>query len=124
MAKIKLTLNEDHLRLIRNIYYQDFDDSKCGIDKYNLYGGNFLLEDVANCIGKIDQALPGTLDDYDGPKFPKELTDYMLDLHATISDNLEYIESLVHQFVVQGGLTPGTYTCIDYEKIWKKVEDL
>lgn len=122
MAKITLELTEDHLKLIRNIFYQDFDDDKCGIDKNNLYGGNFILEDVAISIGRYNEMIPGSQDDYDGPKFTDELSEYMWNLHVYISENLHFIESLVHQFVVQGGITPGKYTCIDYEGIWKRGE--
>ena len=122
MAKVILNLTKDHLALIRNLRFDDIDADHCGLDKNSLYGGSFVMEDVALCIGKFDQYIKGTEYDYDGKKFPKELEDYMWALHMDIADNLALIESLVHQFVVEGGLTPGKYTCIDYEKIWKKIE--
>lgn len=122
MAKVTLNLTEDHLKLITYLNYQYIDNDYCGLDKYSLYGGTFVMEDVALAIGKLDQAIEGTENDYNGRKFSKELEDYMWELHLYIWEHLELIESLVHQFIVRGGLTPGKYTCIDYEKIWTRVE--
>lgn len=122
MAKKILTLTQDHLWLIANLNYEEIDDNHCGMDRTSLYGGTFVMEDVALCIGKLDQSLPNTENDYDGRKFPTELTNYMWELHLYVWENLEYIESLIHQFVISGGITPGKYSCIDYEKIWKKIE--
>ena len=64
MATIKLTLSEDVLKLVSNIRFREFpeiakDDQTelkteeqqahigYEIDLYSLYGGNFLLEDIA-----------------------------------------------------------------------------
>lgn len=121
MAKISLKLTEDHLALIKNIRIHKMDKGYVGIDPNSVYGGTFVMEDVAMCIGKFDQYIKGTEEDYDGRKFPKELEDYMWELHSYIWDNLEFIESLVHQFVTDGGLKPGTYTCKDYELYWTYV---
>lgn len=121
MAKITLNLTEDHLRLIKNIQFHKLNNDYIGIDPNSVYGGTFVMEDVALCIGKFDQYIKGTEEDYDGRKYPQELEDYMWELHSYIWDNLEYIESLVHQFITEGGLTPGKYVCKDYEKYWKKI---
>lgn len=131
MAIKKLTLTEDHLRLIRYIKFEKFNFAEndntqknrfgWGIDQYSLFGGNFLLEDVAIIIGKYDQMYPDTKEDANGPRFPIELENYMWDLYEYIYTNMEFIESLVHQFVVDGGLKPGTYKCIDHELFWERV---
>lgn len=122
MAKVTLELTDEHLKLISCLNYQRLGDDKVGMDLNSLYGGNFVLEDVALCLGYMDQMIPNTNEDWDGPKFPKELTNKMMDLHEYIWDNIDWIESLVHQFVVEGGLTPGKYQCTDYQKVWTKIE--
>lgn len=120
--KIILDLTADHLALISNLRYDNIDDTHCGMDKHSLYGGTFVMEDVALCIGKWGEAIPGTENDYDGRKYPVELEDYMWNLHLYVWENLEYIESLIHQFTTKGGVTPGKYKCISYEKIWTKID--
>ena len=50
----------------------------------------------------------------------KELEDYMWGLYSDISDNMEYILSLVQFYIDKGGLTPGTYKCKTSDKIWAK----
>jgi hypothetical protein len=47
----------------------------------------------------------------------------MLSLYEYLSDNLIWIESLIHQYVIKGGITSGTYACKANEMIWDKVED-
>ena len=55
MAIKKITLTEDHLRLISNIKFEKFTVSQgtaterfaWGIDQWNLFGGTFVLEDVS-----------------------------------------------------------------------------
>jgi hypothetical protein len=131
MAIKKLKLTEDHLRLIQYIKFQKFDFNEkkrskishygWGIDQYNLFGGNYVLEDIAIAIGKYDQMFEDTKEDATGPRFPQELEDYMMDLYEYIWTNLEFIESLIHQYVVKGGLTPGTYKCFDNELYWEKL---
>ena len=166
MAIKKITLTEDHIKLIKCINFErfNFDDKEkiedlrklalslelksnpdkatksyndtvindirnfdspsrygWGIDQWNMYGGTFILEDIALVLGKFDQAVPGTEESPLGRQFPKELEDYMWSLHGYICDNMEYIMSLIFQYAFDGGLTPGTYKCIDNLKIWEKI---
>lgn len=151
---IKITLNQDHLRLIEAICFNrlEIENDKIvyspeilshkkkslwknlfkkeennivphyewGIDQYGMFGGTFVMEDIARLIGKFDQFIPDTEFDADGKKYPPELTKYMADLYEYIYQNLEYIESLVHFYCTKGGLMPGTYKCKDYEKNWTR----
>lgn len=119
---IKITLNEDHLKLIPFLFIQEKGENEIIIDKQQMFSlGSHLLEDIAFVLGKIGEAIPSSINDENGRAFPEELTNYMLDLYKYLSDNLFYIESLIHSYVVRGGLTVGTYTCKDNEMIWSKI---
>ena len=85
-------------------------------------GHRYLLEDIAYIIGRYDEHIDGTEENAMGPEFPDETYNYMMELHHYILDNLPYIEDLVHQFSIKGGLTEGTYKCKDYERIWTKID--
>ena len=130
MAIKKLTLTEDHIKLIRALnpvkfeFNDDDDRSRFGIgyDSYSLWGGSFLFEDLALILGFYGESLPGTQDDFTGRRYSKEREDYMKELYAFFEENLFYIESLVHQFCDKGGLAPGTYKCIDYQLNWEKID--
>lgn len=129
MATIKITLTEDHLKLISNIRFTELpiiDETQkninWGIDMNSIYGGSFLLEDISFMIGVYDKRKKDSEENPMGPEFDDDLTDYMFTLHEYIIDNLPYIEDLVHQFSVKGGLSVGTYKCKDYERIWKKID--
>ena len=132
MAKIKVTLTEDMIKVISCLRFQEFpgireDDTRqeliYELDMNSLYGGNFVLEDMSYILGLYDQHIPGTECDATGPRFPKELEDKMLEIHCYIVDNLPYIEQILHQFCWQGGITPGTYVANQFELFWTKKED-
>lgn len=124
MAIKKITFTEDHLRLISNIKFEKFTIEQnstaerlgWGIDQWNLFGGSYVLEDVSIIIGKYDQAYDR--DSATGPRFDKELEDYMWGLYEYIYENLTFIMDLVLKFSNKGGLKVGTYKCIDYELDW------
>lgn len=129
MSVLKITLTEDMLKLISNIHYGEvpqLDSSRhtvaYGIDFNSLYGGS-TLEDVAYIIGRYDEHIPGTEEDALGADFPKELKDYMFNIHVYIVDHIQDIEELVHWFSNKGGLKPGTYKCKSNERIWEREED-
>ena len=115
--KIKVTLNEDHIQLIKNLWFQDFN-SKVGIDKYDIFGGSRLWEDMARILGLYDHIIPETMEDWDGAKFDKETTDKMRDLADFLDENILSIEEILHQHC-DVGLKVGTYTCLDNVRIWK-----
>ena len=130
MAIKKLKLTEDHLKLIQALnpvkFEFDDDDEKSrfgvGYDSYSLWGGSFLFEDLALILGFFNESLEGTENDYTGRRYSPEREEYMLELYQFFEDNLYYIESLVHQFSIKGGLTPGTYKCVDYQLDWEKID--
>lgn len=127
MSIKKISLNEDHLKLISAIRFEAFDfDTETrngrmgwGIDQYNMFGGTYVLEDVALIIGKYDQYIKGTEEDPMGRQYPKELEDYMWELYRYIWDNMEYIIDLVFTFVSKGGLKPGDYKYTQNLKEWE-----
>lgn len=117
-----LNITEDILKLIPLFFIQNDDnDENIFIDKKHLLNiGSHLLEDIAFAIGKIDECIPTSIDDSDGRAFPKELEDYMLGLYQYIVDNFYEIETLIHQYVVKGGIAVGIYKCKDKDFIWEK----
>ena len=116
--KLKVTLNEDHIKLIKNLWFQDFN-TKVGIDKFDVFGNSRLFEDMARILGLYDgHILPETLEDWDGAKFDKETTDKLNELTGFLDNNLLSIEEILHQ-QCDVGLKVGTYTCLDNVRIWK-----
>lgn len=119
----RIEVTEDMLKLIPIIYLQVKGDNELVIDRKHIFEvGSHLLEDMAMALGIIDRAIKGTEEDPEGRAFNNEDTEYMLGLHKYIVDNLYYIESLIHQYVVKGGLEIGTYKAKDNELIWSKEE--
>lgn len=117
----RLTLTMDHLKLINLIRFEDDDmNDKISVDKINPYILSGKLEDIAFALGLSHLAIPNTADNENGAAFPDETEKYMLDTHHYIVDNLYDIEVLIHQMVLKGGISPGTYKCIDTEEIWSK----
>ena len=80
MALKKITLTEEHIKLLQAIKFESFvfdGDSRngrigWGIDQYGPWGGNYPIEDIALILGHFQDAIPGTENDYDGRKFPIE----------------------------------------------------
>ena len=130
MAVKKLKLTEDHIKLIQAmnpVKFEFDDDSKnahigVGYDNFSLWGGSYLYEDIALVLGFFEESLEGTENDYTGRRYSPEREEHMNELYDFFDENLYYIESLVHQFASKGGLTPGTYKCIDYQLNWEKID--
>lgn len=91
-----------------------------GVDQWNLFGGTYVLEDVAMILGYFDQAIENSEALAGGRRFPEELEEKMYTLYEYICDNLEDILVLTFTFATNGGLTPGTYEYVDYKWIKKK----
>ena len=53
-----------------------------------------------------------------GKGYEKEYEEKMMDYDAYILENLVFIEEILHQFCDKGGLKPGIYTCLDYNRQW------
>jgi len=119
----RIEVTEDLLSVIPIIFLQTKGDNEIFIDKTHVFSvGMHLLEDMAMALNIYDRAIKGTEDDPEGKAFPKEDTERMLALHKYVVDNLYYIESLIHQYAVKGGLTVGTYKAKDNELLWEKID--
>lgn len=117
----RITLTEDHLKLINLIRFEDDEiNNKIMVDKINPYILSGKLENIAFALGLSHLAIPNSNESEYGAAFPDETEKYMLDIHHYIVDNLYDIEVLIHQMVLKGGITPGTYKCVDTEEIWIK----
>lgn len=120
----RIEVTEDLLKVIPIILLNEkigTDNKLITIDSSHLYSIGFgLVEDIAMALGIYNNAIKGTEDDPEGRAFNEEDTDRILKLHKYVVDNLYYIESLIHQFVVDGGLQVGVYKAKDNEMIWKK----
>ena len=122
----RIEVTEDLLKVIPIIFLQEktgFDNKTITIDTSHIFSIGFgLMEDMAMALGIYDKAIKGTEDDPEGRAFSEEDTEYMLSLHKYVVDNIYYIEALIHQFVVKGGLEVGTYKCKDNEMIFEKCD--
>lgn len=120
----RIEVTEDLLKVIPIIFLQEkigFENKTVTIDTSHIFSIGFgLMEDMAMALGIYDRAIKGTEDDPEGKAFSEEDTEYMLSLHKYVVDNIYYIESLIHQFVVKGGLEVGVYKAKDNELIWEK----
>lgn len=121
MAKIKIELKDEHIKLIQNFKFNLVKDTDIVLDTYSPYGGDFLMEDLAMILGHFDKSVPHTELDYDGKKFGLELETEMWSYHIYIMDNIEYIISIVLQYL-NDGVKPGVYTAITNILEWKYTE--
>lgn len=90
-----------------------------GCDQWNLFGGTYVLEDIAMILGYFNQALEDSENLASGRRFPIELENKMYDLYEYIIVNLEDIMTLIFTFL-STGITPGTYEYTKSEWIKKK----
>ena len=124
----------DNLELTQDAKYKELNDAVLadihgfdpnsrfgwGCDQWNLFGGTYVLEDIAMILGYFEQALPNSETLASGRRFPDELEDKMYSLYEYICDNLEDIMVLVFTYAGNGGIVPGTYEYVDYK--WSKKE--
>lgn len=100
-------------------YADEDNDRYYGIDTYDLYDSDFWYHQMAYILGYADQVIDGTLEDIDGPKYPKEIIEHLRELDNFITENLNDIEDLIHQFCDKGGIQADVkYVSYDHEKIW------
>lgn len=130
MAIKKIELTEDHLKLISHIKFEAFTFGQeasvnrlgWGIDQWGMFGGTYVMEDIALILGVYDKYIIGTEENANGKQFPKDLEDYMWSLYGDIVYNMEYIMDLVLYYSNKGGLTPGVYKCTTNTMEWSKEE--
>lgn len=120
---IHLNLTEDHLKLVRFFNIEDTHDEYLSINKeVMLTLQTHLLDDVAAILDLRDKAILNTSNDAEGTAYPDEVEKYMLDTYNYVSDNIYYIETLLHQYVMEG-IKPGHYKAKDNELIWEYVAE-
>lgn len=117
---VHLNLNEDHIKLVAFLDIDNDDDRYLRIDrKVMLSLQSHLLDDVAMVLGLGGMAIEGTENDEDGRAYPDDVEKRMLDAYQYVSENLYYIESLLHQRCFEG-IQPGKYSARESDMIWKK----
>ena len=121
MAKLKIELDENKIALIRNFKFKRINDATYGIDTYDLFGGTYLYEDMANILGWSDKVIPDTLENPMGALYEEEYQKKMEEYDAFLIENMLFIEEIIHQFITEGGLKPGIYTTLDYNRQWKYI---
>lgn len=90
-----------------------------GCDQWGLFGGTYLLEDMAMILGYFDKAIENSETLSSGRRFPVELEEKMYSLYDYICENMDDILNLVFTYIGNGGLSPGTYEYIDYKWVKK-----
>lgn len=118
--KKKITLTDDHIKLIPFLLLEENDDDVVINKKVCLSMQSHVLDDVSLILGLRDKAIPNTSEDADGMAFPDEIEEYMLDVYRYVTSNLLLIEEIIHQFVTRGGITAGTYER-DEQSLWTKI---
>ena len=119
----KLKITEDILKVMPILLIEPKGDDELVINRKHLYNVGFsAMEDIAMAIGIYDRRIKGTEEDSDGVAFSDEDTERILSIHNFIKENLFYLESLIHQYIIKGGIKVGTYKCKDNELIWQYEE--
>lgn len=118
---MKITLTDEHIKLIRNLLIEDEDDYNIRISCFYKISGGKLLDDLSLILGFRDKAIKNSEEDSDGRAFPDDIEKYMLDLHKYVQENLMYIEEIVHDYGIVNGLTSGTYEKNKETLIWEKI---
>ena len=72
-------------------------------------------------LGLRDKAIKNTENDANGRAFPTDIEKYIFSVYNYVKDNLYLLETLIHQFVIKGGITPGVYECDDIDLIWHRL---
>ena len=91
-----------------------------GCDQWSLFGGTYLLEDMAMILGYFDQAIENSETLASGRRFPEELEQEMYSLYEYITENLEDIFTIVLSFINKGGVKPGSYVLDNYQWVYNE----
>ena len=126
--KNKVKIDKDILACIRGIRIAEgktADGSRfVGVEEKRIidFGGSNACEDIAMALGLTDMHYQGTEIDADGMLFPKDLTDRFMEIYGYVSENIVYIEQIIHQFAAEGGVTEGVYESDGSDSfIWRKI---
>lgn len=123
MATKRLNLTEDHLKLASFFLIEENDDNLVINKKVMLSEQSHLLDDVSLILGLRGTMIPHTEEDADGMAFPDNVERYMLETYRYVSDNIYWIELLIHQMILHGGVKPGVYECDTRYKNFTKIEN-
>ena len=115
---VHLHLTEDHLKLVKFLNIEDDDDVLTINKNVMLTLQTHILDDVATVLGYKDKAIKGTEEDSYGAAYPDDVEKYLLDTYHYVSDNLYYIETLIHQRCTSG-VVPGHYKALDSDLLWE-----
>lgn len=93
-----------------------------GINQWNLFGGTFVMEDVALILGHFGDYIPGTEESPMGKQYPKVLEDYFWECYLYIVENIVPIFNLILYYIDKGGIMPGTYKLNTANYNWEKID--
>lgn len=120
--KRSVVLSDEHIKLISRFRINEFSSTRVGLDYYDLYGGGFLINDMALILGcEVNQIVDNI--DSNGYEYDKETEKRLTEMSEYIDKNIVYIEEIVHQFSIKGGLKPGKYVCDEAIHIWEFKEN-
>ena len=114
----------DHLVRVKDKLNLLSDLKEChawGVNQWNLFGGTYVMEDVALILGHYDEFIPGTEESPMGKQYPKELEDHWWDLYLYIVTNIIDIFHLIFEYIDKGGITAGEYRFDNRDYCWKKI---
>lgn len=100
-----------------NEYNDEASQNGWGVNQWNMFGGTYVMEDVALITGHYGENID---DGASGKVYPKELEDHMWGLYLYVLENMEYIMKLVLWSITNGGLEAGTYKTKDMGISWTK----
>ena len=110
------------MKLIKQFRINRFNDINVGFDTINPYGGSYLMEELAKILGYWDKSIEGSETDFlYGRRFGIDNEQIMIDIHNYVVDNIEFIMSIIMQFI-DTGIKPGVYTSLDYYMNWEYKE--
>ena len=115
---VHLHLTEEHLKLVRFFDIEDNDFDVKINKKTMLTLKTHILDDVAMILGYKDKVIKGTETNELGGAYPDDVEKYLLDTYNYVAHNMYYIETLLHDKVMEG-IKPGHYKAKDNELLWE-----
>ena len=116
--KLKIELDDNKIKLLKWMQFKRINDKYYAIDTYDLFGGTYIFEDMANILGLQDKVIPESIEDPKGCVYEPKTQEYLEELDAYILDNFVFLMEILHQFC-DVGVKPGIYTAKDSCRIWK-----
>lgn len=99
-----------------NEYNDEASQNGWGVNQWNMFGGTYVMEDVALITGHYGENVN---DGAQGKVYPPELEAHMWDLYLYVYNNMEWVMKLVLWSISNGGLKPGTYKTKDMGINWE-----